>query len=543
MNWTDLLSFLSFSLGIQNLPGIRTYNHTGTGAARFRVGSLPGNPTLPSSYAGLIPIPGTEEGNSLFFWLLEAENREDNENLIIVFKGGPGCSSLIGALSENGPLSFFGNNSMPTPNPYSWTKLGNVLYIDQPVGTGFSTSSSTKPVSTNEKVTSDLYTWLSAFYREFPDLLEKKTHLIGESYAGIFVPYFASEIVKHQDSLPINLKSISVGNGIFGNNAAMADVAVGAYLEMHAASLNIPQDIVHAFSSADHICKFDTVLEEANEYPPHGPISVPGNPENLNFRRDEPCRAPSDSDAGPMAECNVHPTEPNAVMESILNSTCHGPCATFSTAADYFETRSNLTHDCFNLYNIKYDCSAVNPLDRLTAYLNRADVQTSLHIPQSRTGNKKNRKSNNKPYPFQGCNSEIIRSLLGSSNHPTPPAYFIIPDLISTHKISTHIYHGKLDMLVNHLAVELVLQNMTWNGLQGFQRRPGTPFGVRKSGSRAGFKKSSTNEGANNTSAGIWTAERGLTYHLFNEAGHVVPFDQPEEMFWYVKEVVLGGNE
>lgn len=197
---------------------------------------------------------------------------------------------------------------MPTANPYSWTKFGSVLYIDQPVGTGFSTLNSSKPISKNEQDTSDLYAWLGEFYREFPHLLEKKTHLVGESYAGIFVPYFASEIVKHRDSLPINLKSISVGNGILGNNAVMADVAVGAYLETNAPILDILRDVIHAFSSADHICEFDTVLNEPNEYPPPGPISVPGNPENLNFRRDELCRTPSDSDAGPMAECNTHPS-------------------------------------------------------------------------------------------------------------------------------------------------------------------------------------------------------------------------------------------
>ncbi|KLJ13533.1 hypothetical protein EMPG_11527 [Blastomyces silverae] len=542
MNWADLLSFLSFIWAVPNLSPSGTHNRTGTDTARFRVEALPGNPILPSSYAGLIPIPGREEGNALFFWLFEAENYENDENLIIFFKGGPGCSSVIGALSENGPLAFVENDSIPIPNPHSWTKWGNVLYIDQPVGTGFSTSSSLEPIATNEEVTSNLYTWLTEFYREFPYLLEKKTHLMGESYAGIFVPYFASKIVEHQDSLPINLQSISIGNGIIGNNAVMADVTVGAYLEMHAHSLNIPQDIIDSFSLADHICKFDAVLDEANEYPPLGPISVPGNPENLNFRRDEPCRAQSDSDAGPMAECNIYPTAPSAVMESILNSTCHGPCATFSTAADYFETRSNLTHDCFNLYNIKYDCNTFSPLDALTAYLNRADVQTSLHIPQPHP-KAKSTKSENKPYPFQACNSAIIRSLLGPTNRPTPPAYSIIPELISTHNISTHIYHGKLDMLVNHIAVEVVLQNMTWNGLQGFQRRPGTPFSFRNSSSGARSTESSPNDGTNNSSAGIWTAERGLTYHLFNEAGHGVPSDQPEEMFWYVKEVVLGGSE
>lgn len=82
MNWSDLLLFLSFTWTVPNLSPIRSYRHTRTDASRFRVGPLPGNPTLPPSHAGLIPISGAEEGNALFFWLFEAENRENDSNFI-----------------------------------------------------------------------------------------------------------------------------------------------------------------------------------------------------------------------------------------------------------------------------------------------------------------------------------------------------------------------------------------------------------------------------------------------------------------------------
>lgn len=105
--------------------------------------------------------------------------------MLVWLNGGPGCSSLDGLTSENGPLAFYANLTVPNENPYSWTKLANVVYIDQPVGTGYSDGSD--QATTNAQVTADFYSWLTAFYEVFPALKSKGTHLIGESYAGVFV--------------------------------------------------------------------------------------------------------------------------------------------------------------------------------------------------------------------------------------------------------------------------------------------------------------------------------------------------------------------
>ena len=99
--------------------------------------------------------------------------------------GGPGCTSLAGLTGENGPLAFYGNSTAPAPNPYSWTKLSNVLYIDQPVGTGFSTGST--QATSNAQVTEEFYAWLTAFYAQFPRLAAMDTYLMGESFAGVNV--------------------------------------------------------------------------------------------------------------------------------------------------------------------------------------------------------------------------------------------------------------------------------------------------------------------------------------------------------------------
>lgn len=73
-----------------------------------------------------------------FFWFFEARKDPGNAPLAIWLNGGPGGSSMMGALEENGPC-FVGPDSNSTYlNPWSWNNEVNMLYIDQPVQTGFS---------------------------------------------------------------------------------------------------------------------------------------------------------------------------------------------------------------------------------------------------------------------------------------------------------------------------------------------------------------------------------------------------------------------
>lgn len=92
--------------------------------------------------------------------------------------GGPGCSSLSGLLTENGPFTWEAGTLAPVQNPYSWTNLTNMLWVEQPVGVGYSQGT---PNITNEV---ELAAEFRGFYKSFVDTFQTKnwkTYITGES--------------------------------------------------------------------------------------------------------------------------------------------------------------------------------------------------------------------------------------------------------------------------------------------------------------------------------------------------------------------------
>ena len=57
--------------------------------------------------------------------------------VVLWLTGGPGCSSEVALLYENGPFRLNEQKQIER-NPYSWNNFANLLYVDQPIGTGFS---------------------------------------------------------------------------------------------------------------------------------------------------------------------------------------------------------------------------------------------------------------------------------------------------------------------------------------------------------------------------------------------------------------------
>lgn len=414
-------------------------------------------------------------------------------------------------------MSFVSNSTKLESNPHSWSKLGHVLYIDQPVGTGYSTASDPYPVHDMDRVTSDFYAWLQSFLAQFSHLQSKRVHLIGESYAGFYIPYFASAIIDNQESFPLDLASLSMGDPTIGDPAAMSSVTVGKYLESQKSTLQIPDDIISAFAEGSEECGFDNIVQKLNTFPPKsGQIPIPGNPDNLYTLKgsDELING---------ADCHPHVTDADSVLSSILNETnCLGSCATFNTAVDYLYTKNN----CFSQYDISDGCDKTSSFPILAKYFGRADVQSALNIPP---------KSTDSPTHYSACNNAILAALALSktSTIPKSPTFFILPSILNSGSTVVHVYSGENDFLLNHFGTELVLQNMTWNGAQGFTEEPSKVFYSDDARPDDGEK------GKDESVAGTWGEERGLSYHFFHGAGHSVFGKKGREMFAFVRDVVV----
>lgn len=100
-----------------------------------------------------------------------------------------------------------------TLRDYSWTEMFSMLYIDQPVGTGFSYTDNEGYVNSQEEVGRDLYNFLVQFYKMFPEQLDNDLYLTGESYAGRYVPALAYKLHQTRSSSNIKLKGLAIGDG------------------------------------------------------------------------------------------------------------------------------------------------------------------------------------------------------------------------------------------------------------------------------------------------------------------------------------------
>ena len=176
-------------------------------------------------YSGYLDIPG---GKHLHYWLVESEASPSSDPLVLWFNGGPGCSSLDGYFYEQGPYHVVEpvTNASGAPmlyeNPYRWNKVANMLFLEAPAAVGFSYADTPAGRNSNDTQQAvDNYAALLAFYEAYPEYAGNDLYITGESYAGMYVPTLALEILSHNDERDrtIPLKGIAVGNGVTGRGA------------------------------------------------------------------------------------------------------------------------------------------------------------------------------------------------------------------------------------------------------------------------------------------------------------------------------------
>ncbi|XP_047340251.1 serine carboxypeptidase-like [Impatiens glandulifera] len=166
-------------------------------------------------YAGYYRLPHSIDA-WMFYYFFESRRDMRNDPVVIWLNGGPGASSSIGLFYENGPYKIM--NQTLFWNNFGWDQVSNIIYIDQPIGTGFSYSSDHSDICTNQEcVSNGLYDFLQVFFHQHPQYLRNDLYITGESYAGHYIPALATRIRNgnnNGDGDHINLKGIAIGNGL-----------------------------------------------------------------------------------------------------------------------------------------------------------------------------------------------------------------------------------------------------------------------------------------------------------------------------------------
>ncbi|KAJ7479829.1 alpha/beta-hydrolase [Mycena latifolia] len=489
------------------------------------------------SFAGNVGVNRADHPNAtLFFWAFEKANgtltgsAADTDPWIIWLNGGPGSSSMIGLMTENGPLQVTGDYSI-VQNNFSWNKLADTFWIDQPVGTGYSTSDANGYVPDEDQMGRDFVEFLSNIVKIFPSLAKRPLHLTGESYAGTYIPYITKTIFSTPNP-PVNLTKIAVGDGTLGSDATFQDVSTMAIIETYPQLISYDPDVFSYFKTQEHLCGYDLnfTYPQNGHFPTlrdpsfgsstqltgkarslslnalaahNGRLSqVSGSDKRELTRREEQRQAWKRDLAG----------RPNGSLDPFYG------CFIYSELTDYamnFSFPWNQPIGGFDVYDIPDGLNPEVPSDPTVAFIDN-ETRAALHAPTSKNWIQSFR------FPFGGTTN-------GTRIHdPSPEPMVFLSDLAtnaSARGVGIVFYSGNDDSLVAHRGTEAVIQNMTFGGVQGFTRKPATPF---------------TDDKGN--FAGIIHQERNLTYALFKGAGHLVPNSVPEAAFVFIREFVLGSN-
>ena len=138
--------------------------------------SLPGwNQELPSKqYSGYLDITPTRHYH---YWFVECEEDPENAPVVLWLNGGPGCSSLIGLVYEHGPFRINDSTNPPTLYRFdhNWAKLANMIYLESPVGVGFSYSDNIEDYDNldDDSTVNDNFLAVEKFFERFPELRKK----------------------------------------------------------------------------------------------------------------------------------------------------------------------------------------------------------------------------------------------------------------------------------------------------------------------------------------------------------------------------------
>ena len=396
-----LLSF-SYCLGfpddeVKQLPGL-------TRKSSFR------------HYSGYLTV---EKTRHYHYWFVESQSNPEKDPLILWLNGGPGCSSLDGFWTENGPFRVNSDAKTVIEDPNSWNTLANVIYLESPVGVGYSYDSSGNLTNNDDKTADDNYHALLEFFKKFPQFSNHSFYITGESYAGVYIPMLALRIFRNKAD--INLKGVAIGNGALNFDMFFNSRVRIAY--------------THGLISSE---QWNGLVKMCCECKNGGQV--------CNFA----------NHTYPI--CNVAELIKAKVLSNGINPyniyTDCSPTDYYSsgghfeiTLQTYFGIESDQIKDLVRGYSSKPGCVSKG----YQHYINSAEVRKALHIPEQ-------------VKPWQQCSKvNYKRQYMSMKNE--------FKELIEKHKIQTFIvYNGDIDIVCDFLGDQQFVDELGYKLVEKYKK-------------------------------------------------------------------------
>ncbi|KAH8112947.1 alpha/beta-hydrolase [Phellopilus nigrolimitatus] len=371
------------------------------------------------SWSGLMPISGApNETRKLFFWFWPTNNASNGDELVFWTNGGPGCSSLEGFLQENGPISWSWGQSKPTPNMFSWTNLSHILWVEQPVGTGFSQGEPS--IENDDELAEQVMGFLEQFLEVFGELKGKDFYVTGESYAGYYVPYIANWIYEHP-GLDLNLKGIWISDPTLTYFVVQQDIPALRFVQANRNLFPFNSSFMAHLQNISDACGYTDYLDEFVTYPPAGLLPLPNGTEGT---------------FSAASSCQIH---------------------------DLVQSEIQFLNPVFDVYRVSdtwpspWSVLGFPQSTQEFIYFNRTDVQDAIHAPH---------------IEWTSCtNTNVyVNTTTGIpiNDQSIPSTLSVLPNVIEK-SVRTVITHGLADFILVAEGTRIAIQNMTWYGAQGFQ--------------------------------------------------------------------------